>query len=394
VDQQQVVIVGAGIVGLSTAYALLKQGIKRVTVLEQYAVDHGLSTSRGMSRLLRFEYGADLFYSQLVLLALARWQALERVTKRRLYTRTGLLSLGYEDDNVTLPGYLALRAIGVDSEILSRRDCSERFPQFHIKPYDLFTYSSEGGILHASYCLRTLKELVIAMGGRLYESCAVTGWRSAGGEHQPLRLQLRSGDECEADRVVLATGPWAHRLLGELHLPVRITRQYLLYFTNVSAASFNLHTFPAFMADDLYGFPLHSAGRGPNWFKVASHAFGDAVTDPDEVPLIDAQVIATVMAQLKNLLPALRSADLAHVDACMYDVSRDEDFILDYWPGDPRIIFASGLSGHGFKFGLLLGELLGNMVCTTEPVVPLERFRLARFANSQISSVVSAGGVR
>jgi glycine/D-amino acid oxidase-like deaminating enzyme len=109
--------------------------------------------------------------------------------------------------------------------------------------------------------------------------------------------------------------------------------------------------------------------------------------------VIDAQVIATVTAQLKDLLPALRSANLAHVDACMYDVSTDEDFILDYWPGDPRVIFASGLSGHGFKFGLLLGELLCSLVCATEPVVSLERFRLARFANTQLSSMVSAGSM-
>jgi monomeric sarcosine oxidase len=393
VHQQHVVIVGAGIIGLSTAYALLKQGLKRVTILEQYSVDHALSTSRGMSRLLRFEYGTDLFYSQLVRLALARWRELEYVTKRTLYTRTGLLSLGNEGDNVTLPGHLALREMGVASEILSRRDCNERFPQFHIQPYDLFTYSREGGILHASYCLRTLKELVLAMGGRLCESCSVTGWSGDGGVHQPLRLRLHSGDECEADRVVLAIGPWAHRLLGRLQLPVRVTRQYLLYFANVPSTLFNLHTFPAFMADDLYGFPLHSTGCGPDLFKAASHAFGDNVIDLDGTPVIDEQVITTVTAQLKKLLPDLRSADLAHVDACMYDVSADENFILDYLPWDPRIIFASGLSGHAFKFGLLLGELLGNMVCATESIVPLERFSLARFENMQVSSMVSAGSI-
>lgn len=393
VHQQHVVIVGAGIIGLSTAYALLKQGLKRVTILEQYSVDHALSTSRGMSRLLRFEYGADLFYSRLVAQALARWRDLEYVTSRTLYTRTGLLSLGNEDDNVTLPAHLALHEMGVASEMLSRRKCSERFPQFHIQPYDLFTYNQEGGILHASYCLRTLKELVLAMGGRLCESCAVSGWSGDGGAHQPLRLRLSSGDECEADRVVLATGPWAYRLLGGLQLPVRVTRQYLLYFTNVPAALFNLHAFPAFQADDLYGFPLHSTGYGPDLFKAASHAFGDTVTDPDETAVIDERVIARVTAQLKNLLPDLHSANLAHVDACMYDVSVDENFILDYLPWDPRIIFASGLSGHSFKFGLLLGELLGNMVCATEPIVPLERFSLARFENTQISSMVSAGSI-
>lgn len=394
VYQQHVVIVGAGIIGLSTAYALLKQGLKRVTVLEQYSVDHALSTSRGMSRLLRFEYGSDVFYSRLVALALARWRELEYVTNRTLYTRTGLLSLGNEDDNVTLPGHLALREMGVASEMLSRHDCRERFPQFHIQPYDLFTYNQEGGILHASYCLRTLKELVLTMGGRLCESCEVTSWSGDGGVQQPLRLRLRSGDECEADRVVLATGPWAaHRLLAGLQLPLRVTRQYLLYFTNVPAALFNLHTFPAFLADDLYGFPLHSTGYGPDLFKAASHAFGNSVTDPDETAVIDERVIARVTTQLKNLLPDLHAANLAHVDACMYDVSADENFILDYLPWDPRIIFASGLSGHAFKFGLLLGELLGNMVCATEPIISLERFSLARFECMPISSMVSVGSI-
>jgi glycine/D-amino acid oxidase-like deaminating enzyme len=64
----------------------------------------------------------------------------------------------------------------------------------------------------------------------------------------------------------------------------------------------------------------------------------------------------------------------------MYDVSPDEDFILDYLPGDRRIVFASGLSGHGFKFGLVLGELLSSLLRETEPIVAMERFLLARFA--------------
>jgi len=68
----------------------------------------------------------------------------------------------------------------------------------------------------------------------------------------------------------------------------------------------------------------------------------------------------------------------------MYDVTPDEDFILDRLPQDPRIIFATGLTGHGFKFGLLLGELLSSMVCDTQPIMPLERFRLARFAHLQV----------
>ena len=82
--QQHIAIVGAGIVGLSTACALLSQGIQYVTVLEQETVDHTRSSSHGFSRLLRFEYGSDAFYSNMVRLSLQRWKNLEQVTGRTL----------------------------------------------------------------------------------------------------------------------------------------------------------------------------------------------------------------------------------------------------------------------------------------------------------------------
>ena len=94
VRQPQVVIIGAGIVGLSTAYSLLTQGAGHVTILEQEVVDHPRGTSHGISRLLRFEYGPDIFYSRMVHMSLSRWKRLEQVSQRTLYTRTGLLVLG------------------------------------------------------------------------------------------------------------------------------------------------------------------------------------------------------------------------------------------------------------------------------------------------------------
>ena len=64
----------------------------------------------------------------------------------------------------------------------------------------------------------------------------------------------------------------------------------------------------------------------------------------------------------------------------MYDITPDEGFILDHVPHDPRIVFASGLSGHGFKFGPLLGEIVSSMICATPPPLELKRFQLARFS--------------
>ncbi|MBO0778656.1 MAG: FAD-dependent oxidoreductase [Ktedonobacteraceae bacterium] len=379
--QKHIVIVGAGIVGLSTAYALLAHGCKRVTVLEQAAVDHPLSTSRGLSRLLRFEYGAHAWYSDMVRLSLRRWKALERVTQRQLYMRTGVLVLGRDDDQETLRSYYALRELGIDIEQLSRSFCMQRFPQFNLQPYNVFTYNKHGGMLLASSCLRVLKDLVLDLGGRIVETARVTRL-DYDSPVRPICLYLGSGEVCLADQVVLALGPWVHGLLEELRLPVRLTRQYVLYFTGMVAPFFKYHTFPSFMADDLYGFPIHNscAGSGPGWLKVTSHRFGSPVVPGDALP-IETHVIERIRREAGHLLPALRSAEIAHIDTCMYDVSQDEDFILDLLPGDERIVLATGMSGHAFKFGPLLGEMVGSMVLGTEAPVPLERFAMTRFSH-------------
>ena len=134
VSQQRIVIVGAGIIGLSTAYALLAQGMRNVVVLEQEAVDHARSSSHGFSRLLRFEYGPDAFYSNMVRLSLKRWKNLERVVGQTLYTPTGLLVLGNEHDTYTRSSYQVVRELGLPAEQLSKEDCMLRFPHFNTQP--------------------------------------------------------------------------------------------------------------------------------------------------------------------------------------------------------------------------------------------------------------------
>jgi len=390
VRQPRVVIVGAGIVGLSTAYSLLTQGVEHVTILEQETVDHPRGTSHGISRLLRFEYGPDIFYSRMVRMSLSRWKRLEQVSQRTLYTRTGLLVLGNEGDNFTQPSYQAMLEMQLPTERLSRQHCKQRFPQFTASDSDVITYNAEAGILHASTCLRTLKELVISLGGTIHESCRVTHL-SHDSQLRPVRIHTSTGNELSAERVVLATGPWVHRLLADLQLPVRLTRQYLLYFAGLPPSSFGIHAFPSFFTSDLYGFPFHPTTNnnyGPYWLKAASHTFGMPI-NPDDILPPDEQVVAHVSKKLRSLLPALHNANLVQVDSCVYDVSPDEGFILDRIPHDPRIVFATGLTGHGFKFGPLLGELLSSMICETPLPVGLEHFQLARFSHRQQSTFVA-----
>ena len=295
VRQQHIVIVGAGIVGLSTAYSLLTQGIRKVTILEQVAVDHTRSSSHGFSRLLRFEYGSEAFYSNMVRLSLKRWKKLEQVARRTLYTPTGLLTLGNDDDSFTPTSYRVVRGLGLPVEQLSKEVCALRFPQFNSQPYNVCMYNHEAGILHASTCLQTLRDLILDLGGEIYASCRVTRM-THDSPLLPIRLHLSSGHEIVADHVVLATGSWIHRLLAYLHLPVRMTRQYLLYFSDLPVSDYGTGVFPSFIAGDIYGFPIHQGCNG--WVKATSHAFGIPI-DPDNVTPQDDQVIAKISLQIR-----------------------------------------------------------------------------------------------
>ena len=377
--KEHIVIIGAGIVGLSTAFALLQQGMENVTVLEQCTVGHERSASHGMSRLLRFEYGADQFYSEMVRLSLQRWRQLEQMTQRSLYTSTGVLVLGNDKDDFAKTSYDTLLDLGCPPEPLSRQACQQRFPQFALMDYDFCTYNEEGGILHASYCLQTLKDAIRELGGMLLEHQQVTQIDREN-TLKPIQLSLTSGYKLNADRLVLAIGPWIHHLLADLHLPIRLTRQYLLYFDNLPISTFGLSAFPAFMAGELYGFPIFGPAEYPHsrWFKVASHTFGMDV-DPDGARYVAPHIICKVMYDLFRLVPAIQQAKLVHVDSCIYDVSPDEHFILDTLPDDPRVVFATGLSGHGFKFGPLWGEMLSSLLYQCSPPVDMEHFRLKRF---------------
>jgi monomeric sarcosine oxidase len=380
VYKPHIIIIGAGIIGLSTAYALLQQGQVQVTVLEQETVDHRRGSSHGTSRLLRFEYGVDRFYSEMVYKSLQRWQQLERQTDRQLYTATGILLMGNEHDNYTKPSYVTLQELGMTPEYLTPQACQRRFPQFSTQGYDTILYNINAGILHASQCLQTLKECIIHLGGTILEHHHVTRV-DHDNHHLPITLHLNTGETLTAERLVIATGPWIQHLLEDLQLPVRVTCQYLLYFAGLEQAAFSTPAFPAFMADELYGFPLQPSPQiaGAFWLKAASHTFG-AIVNPEEPLTIDQHVVNQIVRRLYTVIPALRHARLAEVEAYMYDVSNDEDFILDYHPHDQRIVLATGLSGHAFKFGLLLGEMVSVLVQERSVDRSLKHFQLTRFA--------------
>jgi monomeric sarcosine oxidase len=371
--QQRIVIVGGGVMGLATGCALAAQPDTEVTILERFTVGHEWASSHGLTRAIRHQYGGAAIYTDMVAQSLPLWKELARETGRTLYTETGVLTLGHADDGHTLPGLDVMRTYGLPAERLSADKCRERFPQFRPDEYEAITWNPTGGMLHASACLAALAERLMAHNGILREGVQVTRVEPEGSGG---RVTLADGSLLSADRVIVTAGPWVHDVLPGLTLPVRPTRQQVCYFSDLpSSAMFAVGRFPVFLVGmNQYGFPLH----GPGWLKVGLHAFGETA-DPNAGYEPDGAEVEAVRNFLRRVIPDAAEATLELVDRCMYDATPDEDFILDVHPGGDGVIIGSGFSGHGFKFGILIGEMLAALARGADSPVPLDRFRLSRF---------------
>ena len=356
--------------GTATAAALAERGAQ-VTLLERHTIAHDWASSHGASRAIRHEYGADALYTTMVARSLELWQALAYSTGQDLYVPTGILQLGDPEDGHTLPGYVTMRTAGLPVEMLTPDECRTRFPAFAPDDYSVITYNPVGGFLRASTCCLALAAVARQHGAVIREHAAVVQVAPSGAGGT---VTLAEGTVLQADRVIVTAGPWAPKLLPDVALPIRVSRQQVGYYRGVDPALFSIGAFPVFLAKmTYYGFPIDGPG-----LKIARHTFG-ATVDPDVPYAPDPDELADVAAWMHRTLPATTASELVFVDRCMYDLSPNEDFILDRHPDGPGVLIGSGFSGHGLKFGILIGRLLADLALGTPPEFPLERFRLSRF---------------
>ena len=360
--------------------ALARRGW-RVTVLEAAdAVGHAEAGSKGDARIFRLGY-PDAPYVEMAVRSGMLWRDLEAATGRRLLHVCGQLTFG--DPAALLGIAAAMAAAGAPGEQLSRGEAARRFPAIAVPGPALFEPAS--GSLAADVCLRALGE-----DGRfeLRTRTPVTGFRE---RPHGIEVATADGGTLEADVAVDCAGPAALALLAgdaavAAHIAAPPSLPQVAYFRPKATTTADGPLPPVFIEWGdamLYGLPVPPDGAPPI-YKVSHHTPGpvldsdgpgDAATggmaafaddDPELVDLLTDAV--------HRLLPSLDPQPVA-TERCVYDNSADTDFIVDRVG---RVVVGCGTSGHGFKFGPLLGVLLADLAEGAAPAFDLRRFALDR----------------
>jgi monomeric sarcosine oxidase len=368
------IVIGLGGIGSAALFQLAARRL-RVLGIDRFHIGHDRGSSHGQTRVIRQAYFEHPSYVPLCIASYRGWRELEQRVGEQLLFQVGLLEIG-PADGVVVPGVLrAAEFHGLAVDELGRREARRRFPQFALPQGARTVFEAAAGYLLVERCVIAHAHAAADLGAECHTDETVRSWRAEDGSVEVTTER----STYHAQRLVIAAGPWSTRLLADLGLSITVRKKHLYWFADDSDAYRLEPRCPVFLYEEVegvfYGFPAIDS-RG---VKVGEHTGGAIVVgDPAmEHRELDPQDQARVESFVARSLPRLSQRLMDHT-VCFYSMSPDEHFWIDRHPEYPQVAIAAGLSGHGFKFAPVLGEVLADLVTEGASCHPVEFLRLDR----------------
>lgn len=373
-----VVIVGAGITGASTAYHLMRRKAGRVLLLERATPAAG---GTGRSAAIVRQHYSNPLAARLALAGVAMFKAMrEELGQDGGYARVGWAFLVPPDAFESARRNVEMqRKIGIATRLLEPAEIATRMPWLNRDGVAGVVWEEEGGYADP---VRSTEAYVEA-------------FRRLGGEVRlktPCRAFVRAGDRIEgvtldegtvpSGAVVNAAGPWATKLaeLAGIELKMRAIReQDTVWQARGGRALPECSISNA--VDAIYLRPLggrrYVVGRG------FPKAYQDC--DPDNFKqTADEAFIAEVSSRAEHRIPAFQGATMVDSYAALYDVTPDWYPFAGPRSGLAGYHDASGGSGHGFKIGPAIGRELADWILDGSAAADFARLSYDRVARGEL----------
>jgi sarcosine oxidase len=380
------IVLGTGGLGSAALMHLARQRL-RVLGLEQFHTAHNRGSSHGHTRAIRQAYFEHPSYVPLLQRAYELWDELEQNSGQHLLRRTGLLQVGSPQGELITGVKRTAELHRLPVSELDPGRLRRHFPQFRVPRDAVALWEQNAGYLLVERCVATHLDLALRLGAELRTEESVVDWH-------PLNGQLRVVSEKQdylTERLVICGGPWSQRLLPHLESQLNVLRKHVFWLEPSEAMYHVDQGCPVFFFETaegfFYGFPkLETYG-----VKVAEHSGGDPLPDFAQHPpsTIDSlcwledearqrqESWQRVSQFARDCLPGLTPTISAHA-RCWYTMTPDGHFVVDLQQTPAPVAFAAGLSGHGFKFATVLGEVLMELVLHGRTRHPIDFLRASR----------------
>ena len=360
-----VVIIGGGAVGASTAFHLATSGVTDVVLLERETLASGSTSRSAGGARLQFADELNVRLSLRSLGEFERWEALigEHVSfvPEIAFHQVGYLFL--LDTPALVETFRAAlevqHAHGVPSRELTPAEAAEIVPQLELDGILAATFCPRDGHMSPEAVVQGYAAAAVARGARVLQGTPAIGIEHSGGRITGVRTEHGT---IATDTVVCAAGAWS-REVGEMigvEIPVHGEARHMWF----SPESGGLRDDLPLTIDFTTSFYFHREGPG-----IVFGGREDALEDVAEHAL--------------ERLPLIVDLPIQSTWWGYYEVSPDHNAIVGELTAPGRFLYATGFSGHGFQQAPAIGEHLAQRIRGERPLFDLGGFALERFARGE-----------
>jgi glycine/D-amino acid oxidase-like deaminating enzyme len=383
-----VIVIGGGCTGASTAFWLASRHRQRVVLLERRTVGGG-PTGRS-SGIVRMHYS----YEPLIRLALRSREIFVRfdeiVGGNPDFRPTGFVIVAPPGQEATLAANVALQQrLGVDTILVDSAGLRDIEPRMRTDDVAAGAYEPGSGYADGHATTAAF-------------AAAARRWGAEVREHEPaVRILIKhsriTGVEVPTGRlsaraVLVAAGPWTREILAPLGIavPIRATRHQVVTMEVPEGTAPLRHVF-ADLGLGIYTRP----DVGGQFLAGSIEESPEEEVDPDAFnEAMDFAFAERIASRLAARIPAFADVGVRSGYASLYDVTPDWQPILGPVPDVEGLYIAAGFSGHGFKLSPAIGEAMAGLIATGRfDVVDLGLFRLSRFAEGALIHSAYAHGI-
>jgi glycine/D-amino acid oxidase-like deaminating enzyme len=358
--KDSIVVVGAGAFGGWSALYLLRKGFK-VLLIDAWGSGNSRSSSGDETRVTRSTYGANETYFRLNMRALELWKENEEIFGRKIFVNSGVLWFCYRDQNPIVDDSIPFsEKYGMPYRRIDVAELSKKFPLVNCDDLTHAFLDPFGGYLKARESCQLVLNQFLREGGDYVQASVLPGNFKEGTMKEVL---LSNGQRIQANAFLFACGSWLPQVFPNfLADQITCTRQEVYYFGVPHFYSEAFDSMPVWIDLDGADFYYGIAGNASRGFKIGVDRRGETFNPTSGDRLPDSAVLQHARDFLAHRFPLLTNAPLLENRVCPYENSLTGNFIFEQHPEANNVFVLGGGSGHGFKHGPALGELVANCI--------------------------------